>query len=283
MHRSNYGIMVQQINQKLKKTEFIYFGIFIVGIILAIVSLFLPWETVYIDANGYYQYLPFSGWVVHSYNMYDDMPADVSYLFTLFIIIAVYCGVVIPLFIYSGNKNVPFRGNYYPIKDFLLYIGPILMGVTLFAVSLALITNYYFLPYINIYVQYEAIERWYSYVMSEGMIIAFVSVILMSFGASMLQTQVEGLPPQKIKSSQQSNMEGTESITQTPREIEEEYQKVEDQIAHALFSKYAIKANTRAMVNNDTIANKKTKKPMKEDSEESVQPHGGELDELELE
>jgi hypothetical protein len=279
--------MVQQINQKLKKTEFIYFGIFIAGIILAIVSLFLPWETVYIDTNGFYQYLPFSGWVVLSYNMYDDMPADVSYLFSLFIIIAVYCGVVIPLFIYSGNKNVPFKGNYYPIKDILLYLGPIIMGVTLFIVSLTLISNYYFLPYINIYVQYEAIERWYSYVMSEGMIIAFVSVILMSFGASMLQTPVEGLPPQKIKSSQQSNMEGAESITQTPREIEEEYQKVEDQIAHALYSKYAIKANTRTMANNSATNNKNPnnikKKPMQEDASESDQPHGGELDELELE
>jgi hypothetical protein len=166
----------------LKKTN----TIFIVGMILSVISMFLPWYDFRISFAGEnfnWIFYPLEGWTIE--NSYEFTPPDLTALTPYFYMIFVYAGIMLSaMLINMTAKNKQENITYFP---YLVYFGVILSGFTLFLLLYLLVAQNFYFPYLQIDQIAGELVQTQIYSMSSGSIIAFFSVILLIFPACFIK------------------------------------------------------------------------------------------------
>ena len=155
------------------------YTIFIAGLILSVISVFLPWYSFEISSLGEkfnWMFSPLEGWTIE--NSYEFTPPDLSALTPYFYLIIVYAGIMLSVLIIDMTAGTKQENNYIP---YLIYCGGILSGFTFILFSYLLISQKFFVPFMQIDQIAGELVQTSIYSMGPGSIIAFFSIIPLIF------------------------------------------------------------------------------------------------------
>ena len=211
--------------------------IFIVGIILSVISVFLPWysfEISLLGKNFNWNYSPLEGWSFE--NSYELTPPNMSALTPYFYIIFVYAGIMLSVLLINMTTGTKQENKYIPN---LIFCGAILSGFTFFLFMYLLISQNFFVPYLQIDQIAGELVQTRIYSMNIGSVIAFFSVIPLIFAASSFKTSyINSFSDEEDQTGEErGEFNSTEkekindnSLNLTPRE---EYQLLEEKFIEA--------------------------------------------------
>ena len=155
--------------------------IFIVGIILFTISILLPWysfEINFIGEKFVWVFYPLFGWTTE--NSYEFIPPDMSTIIPYFYIFFVYAGIILPVRLFNSTMEEKTGGKYIL---YLIYFGAVLSGFIFILFLNLLISQNFYIPYLQIdKVAGELVQR-SIYSMNSGSIIGFFSLLLLMMSA----------------------------------------------------------------------------------------------------
>lgn len=186
-------------NKVQSEKSFITIGLimFITSIIIIIISLFLSWYKYTIILNGKsqaYTFYPFGGWI---YSSNENLNSGLPDLFNLTIFmyygIIIYAGIIIPTILLVIQKK-KLSKNQSKYISYLIYMGPILIGLTFIQFILKLIDGGLYIPYLDMASSiYQkglsnasfSIEKIYN--VSIGLILNFGGLILLIYASCIVK------------------------------------------------------------------------------------------------
>ncbi len=190
---------------RLNRTSLLIFAF---GVILSVISMFLPWYFYTVALNGIEEgliFYPFEGWFDLTQNQSNTLLLpDLSSITIFFYLDTLYGAIILPIVIlnlsgktyddrvnFKNFENCENSENSENLKDnwiqILIYLGPILSTIMLFQFFSELISINFYIPYLEILMSDDNNSQIRIYSLSIGVIINFCALIMKIYGACMIE------------------------------------------------------------------------------------------------